>query len=71
MLVELQLYGSTLNRDTSRRKVDSVPILIIFDNIDMLPLEVVNNFEIRLIDLVDRNPGIRFLTSSKRTFAFK
>lgn len=71
MLVELQLYGSTLNRDTSRSEVNSVPILIIFDNIDMLPLEVVNNFEIRLIDLVDRNPGIRFLTSSKRTFAFK
>jgi len=71
MLVELQLYGSTLNRDTSRSEVNSVPILIIFDNIDMLPLEVVNNFEIRLIDLIDRNPGIRFLTSSKRTFAFK
>ena len=71
MLVELQLYGSTLKRDTSRSEVNSVPILIIFDYIDMLPLEVVNNFEIRLIDLVDRNPGIRFLTSSKRTFAFK
>ena len=48
-----------------------MPVLIIFDNIDKLPLEVVKSFEIRLIDLIERNPGIRFLTSSKRTFSFK
>ncbi len=48
-----------------------MPILIIFDNIDKLPLEVVKSFEIRLIDLIERNAGIRFLTSSKRTFSFK
>ena len=48
-----------------------MPILIIFDNIDKLPIEVVTSFELRLIDLIERNPGIRFLTSSKRTFSFK
>ena len=71
MLLDLQLYGKKPSKDSAFSHVQSIPILIIFDNIDKLPLEVVKSFEIRLIDLIDRNPGIRFLTSSKRTFLFE
>ena len=69
--VDLQLYGNKSGRESMHKSVKSVPILIIFDNIDRLPIEVVKSFEFKLIDLIERNTGIRFMTSSKRTFSFK
>lgn len=48
----------------------SAPILVIFDNIDRLPLEVIKSFEMWLINEINSNSRIRFFTSSKKNFQF-
>jgi len=59
-----------MNKKSGVREDQSVPILVIFDNIDRLPLEVIKSFEIMLIDEIARNRKIRFFTSSKKKFQF-
>ena len=59
-----------MNKKSGVREDQSAPILVIFDNIDRLPLEVIKSFEIMLIDEIARNRKIRFFTSSKKKFQF-
>ena len=48
-----------------------MPILLIFDNIDLLNKEFSQRFEARLIDLIRKNSGVRFLTSSTKKWTFE
>lgn len=46
-------------------------MLLIFDNIDLLPVNISKRFESRLIDKLRKIEGIRFLTSSTKKFKFE
>ena len=63
MLEEKNLYDATMN------KLEDV--LIVFDNVDRLPKDILRMFERRLIDLIRHNPKLRFLTSSTKKFNFE
>lgn len=48
----------------------NVPILMIFDNTDILEKEFSQMFETRLIDCIRKNSGVRFMTSSSKNWIF-
>ena len=69
--LELKPNGNKLSRDLSVSTIKSVPILVLLDNIDKLPVEIIQTLESKIVEQIENNPGIRFLTSGGQNLHFK
>jgi len=53
------------------KQQDKRKILLLFDDVDELPIEVFSSFESRLIELMNKNENMRAVMSSRKKIAFQ
>ena len=69
LLNELNLYERNAGR--KERKTDIIKeILLVFDNVDHMPVNVLNTFETRLVDMIRANENLRVMLSSIKKITF-
>lgn len=66
-----QDFKDMIEEQKTQKDKSNQYVLLIYDNIDLLPQEIQRVFEKRMIDLIRENACLRLLTSSTKKYNFK